>query len=226
MSMKEWAKREVEIACERERKASGTPEGEWDYGCACYESALKAYNLLSEEGHSGMSWSITKNILIRLMNGQPLTPIEDTDDVWGEERKYKGDDYTSYQCLRMSSLFKHVYDDGRVTYTDVNRNYCVDIDSMDVSYTTGLCRDILDEMYPITMPYIPPMKPYKVVCETLLTDRKNGDFDIKAVLYIVDPENNRIDINRYFDGRGEGDWKEIDWEEWVELKQIALNRED
>ena len=36
-----WAEKEVEIACENERKASGTKEGEWDYGCACYESALK-----------------------------------------------------------------------------------------------------------------------------------------------------------------------------------------
>lgn len=30
MSMSEWAKREVEIACERER-ANSTEEGEWDW---------------------------------------------------------------------------------------------------------------------------------------------------------------------------------------------------
>lgn len=225
MSMKEWAEREIKIACANERKHSGTPEGDWDYGCACYESALKAFNSLLEDEHSGASWSFTRSILRRLMNHQPLTPIEDTDDVWSAGCKYEGDDYTSYQCLRMSSLFKDVYDDGTVEYTDVNRNYCVDIDSMDISFTTGLCRDIIDEMFPITMPYMPPLEPYKVVCETLLTDSKNGDFDIRAVLYIVDPENNRIDVNRYFDGRGEG-WREIDWEEWCELKQLALNRED
>ena len=41
MSMMEWAKREVEIASKRER--GDKPEGEWDYGCACYDSALKAF---------------------------------------------------------------------------------------------------------------------------------------------------------------------------------------
>ena len=41
MSMKEWAKREIEIACKRER--GDKPETEWDYGCACYESAYKAF---------------------------------------------------------------------------------------------------------------------------------------------------------------------------------------
>lgn len=41
MSMMEWAKREVEIASKRER--GDKPESEWDYGCACYDSALKAF---------------------------------------------------------------------------------------------------------------------------------------------------------------------------------------
>ena len=45
MSMTEWAKREVEIASKRER--GDKPESEWDYGCACYESALKAFKSLT-----------------------------------------------------------------------------------------------------------------------------------------------------------------------------------
>lgn len=78
MKMSEWAKREVEIACKKEN--SDRKEGEFDYGCACYESALKAFNSLLEDGHSGYSIGFTKNILNRLIDGQPLTPIEDTDD--------------------------------------------------------------------------------------------------------------------------------------------------
>ena len=35
MSMLEWAKREVEIACKNENP--DRKEGEFDYGCACYE---------------------------------------------------------------------------------------------------------------------------------------------------------------------------------------------
>ena len=82
MGMKEWAKREVQIACKRENP--DRKEGEWDYGCACYESALKAFNSLMEDGHSGMSIGFTIQILNRLIAGKPLTPIEDTDDIWKE----------------------------------------------------------------------------------------------------------------------------------------------
>ena len=77
MTMSEWAKREVEIACKKENpKWDGKS---FDYGCACYQSALKAYQSLCEDEHSGMSFNIAKNILIRLMEGNPLTPIIDED---------------------------------------------------------------------------------------------------------------------------------------------------
>lgn len=80
MSMLEWAKNEVAIASKRER--GNKPEGEWDYGCACYDSAMRAFESLLGDGHSGMSIGFTKNILNRLIDGKPLTPIEDTEEVW------------------------------------------------------------------------------------------------------------------------------------------------
>lgn len=43
--LQSWAEREIEIACKHERGDSGSKDGEWDYGCACYESALKAYKI-------------------------------------------------------------------------------------------------------------------------------------------------------------------------------------
>ena len=64
MSMSVWAKREIQIACSRE--APDRKDGEWDYGCGCYESALKAYLSLMDDGHSGMSFSFTAAILKRL----------------------------------------------------------------------------------------------------------------------------------------------------------------
>lgn len=80
MSVLDWAENEVKIACKKE--AANRKNGEWDYGCACYESALKAFRSLMEDGHSGFSFSITRDILVRLMNNCPLTPIEGTDDEW------------------------------------------------------------------------------------------------------------------------------------------------
>ena len=63
-SRQEWAEKEIEMACKKEN-----PEWDgksFDYGCSCYQSALKAYKSLEKDEHSGCSWNITKNILIRL----------------------------------------------------------------------------------------------------------------------------------------------------------------
>ena len=80
--MEQWAKREIELVCKRE--LGGKDPTEWDYGVACYESAFKAYKSLMEAEHSGYSIGITMNILNRLVQCKPLTPIEDTPDIWHE----------------------------------------------------------------------------------------------------------------------------------------------
>ena len=120
MSMTEWAENEVKIACKRENPDWN---GEtFDYGCSCYQSALKAYKSLCNDGHSGFSFSVTKNILIRLMNSLPLTPIEDTPDMW-EESVFQSEDGTvSYQCKRMSGLFKKVH-----PLKDLNKTYVLNL---------------------------------------------------------------------------------------------------
>ena len=126
-NMELWAEEEIRIACERER--GNTSENEWDYGGACYESALKAFRSLMEDGHSGFSIAITLDILNKLVKGQVLTPIEDTDDVWNKRGRAYEKDYITYQCKRMSSLFKDVYADGHVEYIDVSRFRCRTLDS-------------------------------------------------------------------------------------------------
>ena len=79
MNMEDWAKNEIEIACKHERGDKNPKE--FDYGCACYESACKAFQSLMEDGHSRTSIGFTKAILNRLIDGKPLTPIEDTPDI-------------------------------------------------------------------------------------------------------------------------------------------------
>ena len=69
----DWTEREVAIACEKENP--NKKDGEFDYGRACYESALKAFKSLCDDGHSGFSIKMTQEILNRLINVQPLTPI-------------------------------------------------------------------------------------------------------------------------------------------------------
>lgn len=211
MSMKEWAEKEIEIAKKRER--GNAPEGEWDYGCACYDSALKAFNSLLEDGHSGMSIGFTKNILNRLIEGMPLSPIEDTDDIWNVSHIDKHDGYTSYQCKRMSSLFKYVYADGTVKYRENNYCQCVHIHNPEIAYHFGLVSNLIYEMFPITMPYFPDSAPMKVYCEDFLVDPANGDFDTVGIYYVMHPDGTKIGINRYFKAKDKG-WEEIDDDEY------------
>lgn len=223
----DWAKKEVEIACKKENPNG--KEGWFDYGCACYKSALKAFQSLCEDGHSGFSIKMTQAILVRLLDGQPLTPIEDIDEVWSDISDMSGlkEEERNYQCKRMSSLFKYVYADGTVKYSDNNRLYCVSIHNPKGNYSSGLVRRIIDEMFPITMPYMPG-KPIKVYCEDFLTDKKNGDFDTVGVFYALkteDGKQEKIEINRFFrepEGDEESNWTEISKEEYYERKERQI----
>lgn len=217
MSMSEWAKREVEIACKRER--DGAPEDEWDYGVACYESALKAYKCLCGDGHSGMSFSITSGILKRLMAGNPLTPIEDIPDAW-ELTHHEKDGAECYQCKRKSSLFKHVFPDGRVTYSDVDRVVMHNVTN-DSTWHNGFMDELVSDLFPITMPYSGESKPFAVYADEFLTDPKHGDYDTQGVLYIVKPDGEKIDINRYF-SLDSDEPEEINYEQYYRRKQAAL----
>lgn len=71
MDMKKWAKREIELACKSENPNRKE-----------YESALKAFESLCEDGHSMFSINMTKHILNRLIEGKPLTPITEENADW------------------------------------------------------------------------------------------------------------------------------------------------
>lgn len=224
MSMSEWARKEIEIAITREKEGDYEDEGSMTgYVVACYESALRAFETLIGDGHSGMSIGITKNILMRLIDGKPLSPIEDTPDVWNDISSYgpeKG--VTTYQSNRMSALFKDVYDDGKIEYKNVDQYYCVDIKN-NSTFNGGVAGRIVREMFPITMPYW-PTQPIKVYQKDLLADPKNGDFDTVAILYLIKPDGERVEVNRYFKETTD-DWAEIDRAEYdlrVEMENKRL----
>ena len=217
MDMKQWAEKEVEIACARE-KAICEDSDVWDYGVACYQSALKAFNSLMEDGHSGMSIGITKHILLNLIDGVPLTPIEDIPDVWYQGPSHDDDVVVTYQCNRMSSLFKDVYPDGTVKYTDVDRVVCANLDNPNVHYRSSLVRKLIDDMFPISMPYSGASM--LVMCDDFLTDPKNGDFDTVGVHYVRFEGGVDCRLGRYFK-EGEDDWIEIDNAEYLERKLMA-----
>lgn len=207
MSLYKWAEKEVKLACKKENpKWDGKT---FDYGCGCYASALKAFSSLLEEGHSMFSWSMTRNILERLMRYLPLTPVTDEDfrdKVPGKWPKEK-DIVSERVCSRMFSLFRYEYKDGTVKYSDVDRVVCWDIGS-ELGYSNGLSRRVIDEMFPIKMPYLPPAREWNVYCCGFCVHNEDGEIVMQGthLVYAIDPDGKRVEIDRYFvdkDGRDE-----------------------
>ena len=225
MTMSEWAKREVEIACKKENP--NWDGKSFDYGCACYQSALKAYQSLCEDGHSGMSFDLTKNILIRLMEENPLTPITDEDffieddiPLESEELLKKRGLKSNLQCPRKYSLFRKETLDGKIRYTDVDR--AVYVDANGHCWSSGFVMEIIDKMFPITMPYNPSNQKYKVYGEDFLLDKRNGDYDHKAFLYVITPEGNKIELDEYYK-EVNGEMVKISKEEYIVDKGKCCN---
>lgn len=221
MSMTEWAENEVKIACKKENPNWNGKD--FDYGCSCYQSALKAYKSLMEDDHSGASFAITRNILERLLNERPLTPIEDNEDVWNEIKGFSDkSDETVYQCNRLSSLFKTVNKNGSVSYGDNSR--CIRIDEKGYGYSSGFVSRIVDEMFPITFPYYPEKDRYKVYTKSFIAkgfEGDNGDYNTEAILYCITPNGKRIEINRYY-GEKDDNMIEITKEEYEKRENTRI----
>lgn len=204
MNTLEWAENECRIACKRENPEYDFESNDFDYGCSCYKSALKAYKSLFDDGHSGFSFGMTKNILIRLLNDLPLTPIVEKDfnieydapDAPNTLFELTIDGAKVIQCKRMSSLFRREYKDGTIKYKDIDRFYFIDIDNPKNTYYS--CADFLDEMFPIKLPYMPKIGKYKIYARTFLVDKQNGDFDTRCISHMITPEGERVELNLYY----------------------------
>lgn len=198
MSMTQWAEREIAAACKRENP--NWDGKSFDFGCSCYQSALKSYKSLMEDGHSGFSFSITRNILKKLLDNIPLSPITE-DDFFIDNDIAESPEYlkdcglrSSIQCPRRSSLFRKEDLDGNVKYTDIDRRYCVDAENTSNIFSSS-ASNFIDKIYPITMPYTPSSIPFKVYVKTWLTDKTQGDFDVHEVIGYVDQQGKWHDYN-------------------------------
>lgn len=216
MSMKTWAEKEIELAYEIEDDF---------YSSGCYQSALKAYESLLEDGHSGMSIMVTKQILNRLIDGKPLTELSGEDDEWDYFRYSMDEDGVIVsQNKRYMSLFKYVDLKGNIQYRDIDRFICHNLRHPEVIYSSGFVNYILNKMFPIQMPYFPSSKPISVYCYDFLFDEKNGDFDTLAIKFVKNlpkeygisdlPFDDRVVINRYFK-EVDGEFEEIDHDEYL-----------
>lgn len=90
-------------------------------------------------------------------------------------------------------------------------------------YHSGLIDTVMDEPYPITMPYMPADRAFKIYTEDFLVDPAKGDYDTVGILYIITPSMDKVAINRYFKEAPNG-FAEIDETEYKARKEAAKAR--
>lgn len=228
MNMERWAENEVKIACQKEKENGDLDAfNGWGYGTACYQSALKAYKSLCEDEHSGTSLSFTAGILNKLIRGEALTPITDEDFFIELDEPFPMEDprtlaklglKSHLQCPRQTSLFRTEDLDGNITYEDVSRVSCY-TSEYEFAFHSGLADKVINEMFPITMPYCAD-KHFNVMIEDFLCEEENGDFDTMGILTCSDGEN-EYNIYRFYKESKDGGWEEISHGEYLKRKKIS-----
>lgn len=236
MSNLEWARKEIELAKQEEitgelsiadsekiAKVGKIVGKDIDiYANACLDSALKAYESLIEDGHSGFSFAITSGVLKRLMSKKPLTPVTKENAEWQYAYTNDTNGDVVYRSLRCPGLFKHETVDGYEKYKDINRILGIDVShGYYTSYHGGILRVIEEMGYvpDIELPYSPDTEPYKIYTSDFYSkgDRP-GEFDTVAIHYMICPDGIRKELDLYFKENEEDGptWIEIDEEEYMQ----------
>ena len=220
MSMYDWARQEVQLA-KAELKKNKNDEAQ--YMIACYDSALRAYEKLMKDGHTGTSFAITRGILEKLMNEIPLIPLEDTKIMWNHA--YDRENEATFQHKRMPSLFKTVNKKtGIVRFSDNDRILCKNpVDTSSAYFHSGFITRIIDGMFPIEFPYMPTKEKYIAYVTDFLMDPANGDFDTMNLVSVKLPTGEVRPINLYYKEEN-GRWSLITQDEWIGRKKKAFER--
>ena len=212
VSYGDWARREVKLACDKYGKDLS------------YKTALAAFAYMHDDEFPKRDREAEmKNAVDRLLIGLPLSPIEDFPEDW--ERPYETSEGKVYESTRLLTLTKTVKEDGSVTYSDTHRFIRNIVGDPNATYDyNGALIQLVDELYPITIPYMPPIKPYILYSHNYLTDRKNGNFDTIDVPYILTPSGELNFVNRYYAFDGD-DFSEITFVEFMARMALHAARE-
>ena len=106
-----YAKSELELA--------GLFDEDSDYGGMSGEAALEIVAVFAKQGHSGFSASLTTDIVTRLMQFKPLTPLTYAPDEWNHIHEDIAGGKDTYQNRRKSTVFS---DDGLQTWYDLDED--------------------------------------------------------------------------------------------------------
>lgn len=230
MNSKEWARKEIDLAMlEVEKKMPELKEELNEY----YETAYNTYSDFLDRIESLDTSIVVKSIFDQLLKEMPLTPIEDNEEDWefyaeGFESDPENDNpgWVMYQCKRRPTLFKNVISDPKtkkvknIKFSDTGRAVCIDINTSQI-YKQGIGLAILDEMFPITMPY-QPMEKITVFTEEF---KYLEDFDTVGIIKFKMPGEEFVDVMRFFKKDFDASKMiEIDKTEYFARKRGSKNR--
>lgn len=220
MGMYDWARQEVQLA-KAELKRNKNDEAQ--YMIACYDSALRAYEKLTKDGHSGTSFTITRGILEKLMYEIPLMPIENKEIMWTHVY-YLGNE-SVFLHKRMPSLFKMVNKKtGIIRFSDNDRILCKNpVDTSSAYFHNDFITRIIDGMFPIEFPYMPTKEKYIAYVTEFLMDPVNGDFDTMNLISVKLPTGEVRPINLHYKEEN-SHWSLITLDEWIDRKKKAFER--
>lgn len=120
---------------------------------AINKDILEVVKVFSEQGHSGFSASYALNMIKRLLDWKPITPLTGEDDEWMEVEGWNKDDSTQ-QNKRCSAVFRKNFDNSTAYYLDGK----VFSDDGGKSWFTNR-----DSFVPVTFPYVIPEKPERII---------------------------------------------------------------
>lgn len=176
------------------------------------DGRMKAYNTNDNQfglpdGHGDITCTSPQEV----MNAYLELDMKGTDDEWVKVAVAEDEDW--YQNRRCSSVFKHVYSDGTVKYTDNDYVVCFDDDN-GYAHSFGLLSDEVYSRWPITFPYMPSEKPFKVYDRTFdSVNAEQGCFDTVACLRIEEPDGTVHAVNKFWKEAGDH-FEEITKEEY------------
>lgn len=220
--MTKRVREEVEYAIECERKGAIEENDDTflDYVIEGYRSALRAYETMAADGHSGISWGLARQIFARLAEGKPLKNLnsyEDRPEEWGERSHWTVGDCAVLSNIRYPALSYRVNASGKAIYHYTDRWVFEAPDYPNIPWHNGFLANYLDEKFPIQFPYNPITIHVRV--EEILTDPAHGDFDAMRVIDFADPETGRkVSIDVCFE-EVDGKWQEIGKKKWYVLRK-------
>ena len=206
-----WA--EERKAKEKSSKHEADDEGFIEYACACVDSAAKAYKAMLKAENPVSDRA--KKLLNRLIKGQPLSPITEEDfkaalhrplDDWEIDWLKRNHLKSHTRCPRMSSLFREEDLDGNVTYSDNEHAFFVN--QRGIQWYSATAREVVNKMFPITMPYYPTEKPYLVYGREYYmegdedkSEEHRGTTNVTYYDYLITPDGKRVELNIKIDER-------------------------